>query len=39
MEIKIYGNYGNFFPFFFKSLFRIANPAELVLLNWQLHIL
>ena len=35
MEIKIYGNYGNFFPFFFKSLFRIANPAELGALIFQ----
>ena len=28
-KLKIYGNYGNFFPFFFRILFRIANPAEL----------
>ena len=35
MEIKIYGNYGNFFPFFFRILFRIANPVELGALIFQ----
>ena len=33
MEIKIYGNYGNFFPFFFEFFFGLQ-----IQLNWGVNL-